>query len=250
MKRKIILLFPIALTLSACNILVDNSEPVSELSMQLESEYDFYSDSVKRLKNKMEVNTDQANEIFQILVDCGANDEINYVFEKDGYFDVWAGLKKLKVYMASDGTVEKVTDSREQLYPRKSYDDFEPNTSPMVDYILIQAKNDAENVTEEDADAKLEEALNYLSEHMDNFYESNDVMEKSMYYGEYVYRYIQKSSNTSNISQLTPSEKIIYDAGYNTVKAIKYVYRGAESIEDEATQNALNKAFENLSAIE
>lgn len=81
---------------------------------------------------------------------------------------------------------------------------------------------------------------------MDNFYESNDIMERSMYYGQFVYKYIEENAVANNKSQLTDSVEAAYDATYNTVKAIKYVYRGAEKVEDESTQIALTKAQENL----
>ena len=124
----------------------------------------------------------------------------------------------------------------------------EPNSSAKVDEILLQAKTDAENMSEDEATKTWEDAFDYLKAHSSNFYESNEVMEKSMYYGEFIYQYIEINTNASNISELADSTRAAYDAGYNTVKAIKYVYRNAASQEDEDTisaltevQNALNK---------
>lgn len=124
----------------------------------------------------------------------------------------------------------------------------ESNTSEKVDEILLKAKNDAETISDSDAESKWEEAFDYLKEHSENFYENNEVMEKSMYYGEYIYRYIETNANAKDISQLEDSTRAAYDAGYNTVKAIKYVYRNAATTEDDDTkaalieaQNALNK---------
>ena len=72
-------------------------------------------------------------------------------------------------------------------------------------------------------------------------------MEKSMYYGEFIYRYIEENANAEDVSQLVDSTRAAYDAGYNTVKAIKYVYRNAATPEDEDTQNALTEAQNALS---
>ncbi len=122
----------------------------------------------------------------------------------------------------------------------------EKGSTAREDEILLKAIDDAKNISEEDAEVLWEEAFDYLTEHMDNFYESNDIMERSMYYGQFVYKYIEENAAANNKSQLTDSVEAAYDATYNTVKAIKYVYRGAEKVEDESTQTALTKAQENL----
>lgn len=142
-----------------------------------------------------------------------------------------------------DSEAEKNTEETEASADIKK---AEPNTSEMVDEILLQAKEDAKNVSEDEADAKWKEAFEYLKAHKENFYENNEVMEKSMYYGSYIYQYVEANSKADNVSELKDSTKAAYDAGYNTVKAIKYVYRGSESKDDDSTQNALSKAKENL----
>jgi hypothetical protein len=68
-----------------------------------------------------------------------------------------------------------------------------------------------------------------LKQHEANFYESPEVMEHVMYYGEFIYRYIENNAAASDISELPDSTRAAYDAGYNAVKAIKYVYRGIEN---------------------
>ena len=141
-----------------------------------------------------------------------------------------------------ENTVKNAGDSNSD----KTESTAEDGTSAKVDEILLQAKHDAENISEKDADAKWEEAFEYLKAHKDNFYENNEVMEQSMYFGEYIYRYIEANSPANNVSELQDSTRAAYDAGYNTVKAIKYVYRGAESQDSEGTVNALSKAKENL----
>ena len=126
----------------------------------------------------------------------------------------------------------------------------EPNTSARLDQILLKAKRDAENASEEEATILWEESFAYLKEHMNNFYENNEVMEKSMYYGAFIYQYIEANANATDISELEDSTRAAYEAGYNTVHAIKYVYRNAASVDDEDTQNALKEATDNLSKFE
>jgi hypothetical protein len=122
----------------------------------------------------------------------------------------------------------------------------EEGSSARVDEILLQAGNDAKQITEDQIDAAWDEAFAYLKQHEENFYESPEVMEHAMYYGEFIYRYIENNAAASNISELPDSTRAAYDAGYNTVKAIKYVYRGVESVEDESTLMALSEAKEAL----
>ena len=151
------------------------------------------------------------------------------------------------------GNKDKATNAGETEQVKDKADDkktdsksAEPNTSARVDEITLQAKDDAESVSEDESEQKWEEAFEYLKSHMDNFYENNEVMEKSMYYGSYIYHYVEANSKASDASELVDSSKAAYEAGYNTVKAIKYVYRGAEAVEDESTQKALSEAKENL----
>lgn len=118
----------------------------------------------------------------------------------------------------------------------------EEGTSARVDEILLRAKEDVQNISEPNAETLWTEAINYLKEHCNNFYESNEIMEKSMYYGTFLHEYIEENAAATNISELPDSTRAAYDAGYNSVKAIKYVYRGAEKIEDESTQSALTEA--------
>jgi sensor domain CHASE-containing protein len=119
-----------------------------------------------------------------------------------------------------------------------------PNTSARVDQIMLQAKDDAENFSEDEATETWEAGFDYLKAHMENFYESNEVMEQSMYYGTFIYEYVE--SNATDMNNLTDSSQAAYDAGTNTVEAIKYVYRDAEKIEDASTQGKLQEAKENL----
>lgn len=115
----------------------------------------------------------------------------------------------------------------------------EEGSTARADEIQLKAMADAKGTGDE---SLLVVALDYLKEHSNNFYESNDVMEQSLYYGCFVYEFIKETEGASNISELSVEAKTKYNAGYYTVKAIKYVYRGVEKVEDESTQNALKKA--------
>lgn len=100
-----------------------------------------------------------------------------------------------------------------------------PNTNEMVDYISKKAKADSGNATDED----VQKAINWLKNNKYSYFSGNDNMEKTMYYGfflEDVY------SGTGN-----DYEKL----GFQAYKTVKYVYRGYESIQDESTQNNLEK---------
>lgn len=118
----------------------------------------------------------------------------------------------------------------------------EPNTSAKVDEILLKAKNDAETFNDDEVSVVWEEGFDYLKSHSSNFFESNEVMEQSMYYGGFIYQYIELNATASDISELEDTTRAAYDAGYNTVKAIKYVYRNAATPEDSDTVNALAEA--------
>lgn len=122
----------------------------------------------------------------------------------------------------------------------------EENSTARFDEICLKAKADAESISDDDADILWEECFQYLKAHQDNFFENNEVMEKSMYYGTFLYEYIEAKSNADSVADLADSVRAAYDAGYNTVKAIKYVYRGVDKIDDESTQNALKEAQDNL----
>ncbi len=106
----------------------------------------------------------------------------------------------------------------------------EPNTSEMVDYIVRTAREDAKTATEE----QKTEAIQFLKDNYPNYYTDNDMMEKVMYYGsllEYAYKDIDKT---------------IFDLGQDANQAVKYVYRGAETIEDTATQENLKQIQKSL----
>ena len=104
----------------------------------------------------------------------------------------------------------------------------------MVDAIILQAKADAETATDED----LQAAFTFIKDTYPDFFTDNEVMEKVMYYGsllEYAYR--------------DTEETTMAELGMDAVQTVKYVYRGAETVEDEATKLNLEQVNESLTAL-
>ncbi len=132
MKKIIPVLCTLIVVLSGCDgVLVDTdsgqSSEQGKLSAELESSYDFYSETIETIMSEMDVDINRANAIFCILLDCGIDDEVNYIFKKDGYYDVWAGLIRLNVYLDDNGSVSKIFASDEQIYPVESHNDALPD---------------------------------------------------------------------------------------------------------------------------
>ena len=106
------------------------------------------------------------------------------------------------------------------------------NTSGAVDGICKMAKEDAKTIT----DDRTKEALTFIAENYPKYYRDNATMEKTIYYGALLDNAFKDDDPRSRV-------------GYNAVKAVKYVYRGAEKATDGSTKNALNKIQKELSKI-
>lgn len=112
--------------------------------------------------------------------------------------------------------------------PQQISEEPEHGTSAYIDYLMSKAKATADTATNEE----LQEAVDWLRNNPHDYFSGLDNMEKTMYYG----RLLEcKYMNTGN-----QFEK----AGWQAQKTVKYVYRGAESITDEATHNNLLKLQE------
>ena len=109
----------------------------------------------------------------------------------------------------------------------------ETGTSARVDEIAIQAKRDSNNVNE----SIKSEAVSFIKNNRKNFYKDTETMEKAMYYG-YLLEYAFEDS-----------DRDLANLGQDVYQAIKYVYRGVENIEDEATQENLRQIEEDLQKI-
>lgn len=122
----------------------------------------------------------------------------------------------------------------------------EIGTTARADEIQLKGINDAKNITKDDAAIVWDQGIQYLKEHSSNFFESTEIMEQSLYYGSSICKYIEENAAADNASQLPDSTRAAYDGAQHSVQAIKYVYRGSQSIEDEVTQFDLKEAQENL----
>lgn len=121
MKKKIVLLLLsgiLSIGMLGCSntSTAENQESKKDFKSEIASQYDFYDDSVAVLEKEMNVNAEQADAIFQILVSVGMDEKITYCFDKDGYFKVWWGSDSVDMYV-KDGAVEKILDGSDQLYP-------------------------------------------------------------------------------------------------------------------------------------
>lgn len=101
--------------------------------------------------------------------------------------------------------------------------DTEPGSTARADAIIMQAKADAESPDEDIGN----EAASFIVETYPSFYDSAEIMEKSMYCGAYL-EYANFNETSAKV-------------GEDTVQAIKYVYRGAESVDDIGTQENLKQ---------
>lgn len=115
-------------------------------------------------------------------------------------------------------------------------EDPEPNTSAMVDSIARQAKADAENAS----DADLKKAYDYIKANYKDCFGGNETMEQMMYNGwllEYTY-------------DGNESMRDYYNLGMDAEQLVKYVYRGAETKDDQSTQENIKQIEESIQKIE
>lgn len=135
----------------------------------------------------------------------------------------------------SQQTEQQSTEPSSEPITEPTTEPVEPeaNTSAKVDALAREAKAAvAEGVTDE----KRDEAVGFIVEHYPDYYADNAIMEQAMAYGfwlEYAY--------TGNEAARDYAE-----LGIDMAQAVKYVYRGAEKVEDDATQENLRQVKERL----
>lgn len=113
----------------------------------------------------------------------------------------------------------------------------EANTSAKVDALALAAKQDVEENGV--SDAKRDEAVAFIVEHYPDFYTDNETMEQAISYGYWLEYAYESDEAARDYAEL----------GMDLEQAVKYVYRGAESVEDDATQENLSQIRESLEAI-
>ncbi len=130
MKKKIIAVVLICTLASGCISIsgcttnqASSTTPESSFVSEYSAQYDFYSDSIEKLKDEMELTDEEADKVFGVLLEVGMDEEISYCFDEtddsdNQYFNVWWGLNNVDVYL-KDNIVEKVLDSNEYtVYPK------------------------------------------------------------------------------------------------------------------------------------
>ena len=150
----------------------------------------------------------------------------------------------LSTVTACGKTEEQTTDpvqtqqTEQQTKDTQSETNTEPetNTSEKVDEIALDAKAATqESITDEEC----EEAINFIVEHYPDYYTDNEIMEQTMFYGFWLdYAYKDDVSNEDYAK-----------SGTDVAQAVKYVYRGAEKVEDDATQLNLEQIKKGLETL-
>lgn len=134
----------------------------------------------------------------------------------------------------STETQEPVTEAASE---KENKSEPEANTSAKVDVLALAAKQDIEESGV--SDTKRDEALAFIVEHYPDFYADNETMEQAISYGYWLEYAYQNDEAARDYAEL----------GMDLEQAVKYVYRGAESVEDDATQENLSQIRESLEAI-
>lgn len=117
MKKAVCLLLAIVL----CFLFVGCEETPVETNAELESQYGYYTASTKKLMDELQLTQEQADAAFKILVQCGMDKEVNYIFddtdaEGKDYHEIYYGTKSFDVYF-KDGAIETVKQYNKVLYP-------------------------------------------------------------------------------------------------------------------------------------
>ena len=131
---------------------------------------------------------------------------------------------------AQEPTTETVSETEAEAEP-------EANTSAKVDALALAAKQDVEENGV--SDTKRDEAVAFIVEHYPDFYTDNETMEQAISYGYWLEYAYESDESARDYAEL----------GMDLEQAVKYVYRGAESVEDDATQENLSQIRESLEAI-
>ncbi|CAI3193040.1 hypothetical protein [Clostridium neonatale] len=117
----------------------------------------------------------------------------------------------------------------------------DPNTSAAVDELYYKAKENATTATEED----LKEAIKFIKDNYNNYWVDNETMHKTMYYGSLLECMTKDKAKSDSKSV----ERIIYDLGSDAVQVTKYIYRKADTIEDDSTKSNLEQIKKGLDSL-
>ncbi|MEZ3515169.1 MAG: hypothetical protein K1W37_07845 [Lachnospiraceae bacterium] len=110
-KKRVAILAATALLLSGC------SKKTIKFNNNLMEEYSFYEKSITKIINTMDVSSQQADNIFVILVDLGLDKEILSISKHNENYNLFLSGKYLTISL-EDGEVAKITDNlNNTLYP-------------------------------------------------------------------------------------------------------------------------------------
>lgn len=112
--------------------------------------------------------------------------------------------------------------------------------SAAYDELIRSAKNDVENgITEEQTN----EAVEYIYNHYDNYFENDEIMENCIYYGALLQYGYEEDYQTDSTA------KIYTDLGQDVDRLVKWVYRGTESTTEDRMSINLDQIKESLIAL-
>lgn len=132
---------------------------------------------------------------------------------------------------AFGGGENKDTAANNASTPAPTPAQLEHGTTAMLDDILARAKADASG---ENGAEIAENAYAWIVSTVPEWYDGYDIMEQALYNGAVVEYYF------------TGKNDVRASVGMDTVQAVKYVYRGAESVLDGATQENINQIKESI----
>lgn len=121
----------------------------------------------------------------------------------------------------------------------------EHNNDNAITEIINKAKKEQDGVSKKDIEKTINDGLYFIKTNVDNLTVDNTTMEKTMYYGYYIYNYIENNSNTENVGELNDKDKAVYNIGYYAFTYVKYPYRNA----DGWRKNSIEIIKENLAKI-
>ena len=104
----------------------------------------------------------------------------------------------------------------------------EHGTSEYELYLTSKARIDSETATDE----QLQAAVDWLKNNVSTYFSSQENMENTIYFG----RLLECAYKDSG--------KVFGSVGWQAQKTVKYVYRGAETVTDQVTQDNLAELIE------
>lgn len=194
-----------------------------------------------------QINQPNSDKINNIPSETNVKQKANNKNVKKGCFGCFGViiaiiLIAISLSMCGNSKNNSDTPTTTELY-KVGTDAPQVNTSAMVDYISKQAKEFSKKCNQGDAMF----ALDWILKNKENFFADNSTMEAAMYYGTVLEHYYSGNTKDSN-----PRYYYLSQIGMDTVQAVKYIYRGAESIESQATQENLSqieKAIKSIDAL-